>query len=349
MILKGAAAARYCAAPDPGHAALLIWGADAMRVALMRQDAVAAIVGPQGEAEMRLERLAAAEVRRDGAALGDALRAQGFFPGPRVVLVEDAGDGLAEAMAAALADWRPGDARLVVTAGELAAKSALRGVFEGHRAAVAIGLYDDPPTREQIEADLARAGLAAVAPAALEELLALGRTLEPGDFRQTLEKVALYKHGDRAPLTAEEVAALAPATVEAGVDEVMAAVAEGRPGAVGPLMQRLAAQGVQPVALAIAATRHFRALHAAACDPGGPAAGLGRMRGIPFRARDAMVRQAGAWGPAQLERALSVLVETDLALRSSSRAPGFAVIERALLRLAYLGSAQTGRGGGARG
>ena len=336
MILKGPAAARYCAAPDPAHAALMIWGADPMRVALMRADAVAAIVGPGGEAEMRLDRLAAADLRRDGAALGDALRAQGFFPGPRVVLVEDAGDGLAETMAAALADWRPGDARLVVTAGELAAKSTLRALFEGHRAAVAIGLYDDPPGREQIEAELARAGLSPVPPAALEELLALGRSLEPGDFRQTLEKVALFKRGDPAPLTPEEVAALAPATVEAGLDEVVTAVAEGRPAQVGPLMQRLAAQGVQPVALAIAATRHFRALHAAACDPGGATAALGRMRGIPFRARDAMARQAGALGPAQIERALAVLVETDLALRSSSRAPGLAVIERALLRLAHL-------------
>lgn len=336
MILKGATAARYCTAPDPAHAGLLIWGADAMRVALRRQEAVAAIVGPAGEAEMRLDRLTAADLRRDGAALGDALRAKGFFPGPRVVLLEEAADGLAEACAAALADWRPGDPRLVVTAGELAAKSALRVLFEGHRAAVCIGLYDDPPDRAQIEADLARAGLAAVSPAAMEELLSLGRALEPGDFRQTLEKIALYKHGDAAPLSAQEVAALAPATVEAGVDEVIAAVAEGQPGAVGPLMQRLAAQGVQPVALAIAALRHFRALHAAASDPVGPAVALGRMRGIPFRARDAMARQAGAWGVAALERALIVLVETDLALRSSSRAPGFAVTERAFLRLAYL-------------
>ena len=336
MILKGPAAARYCAAPDPTHAGLLIWGADAMRVALCRQEAVAAIVGVQGEAEMRLDRLAASDLRRDGAALGDALRAQGFFPGPRVVLVEDAGDGLAETMAAALADWRPGDARLVATAGELTAKSALRAVFEGHRAAVCIGLYDDPPDRAQIEADLARAGLVQVAPAAMEELLSLGRALEPGDFRQTLEKVALYKHGDPGPLTPDEVAALAPASVEAAVDDLVAAVAEGRPAAVGPLMQRLSAQGAQPVAVDIAALRHFRALHAAACDPAGAAAALGRMRGIPFRARDVMARQAGAWGAAAIERALSVLVETDLALRSSARAPAGAVIERALLRLAYL-------------
>jgi len=45
MILKGAEAARYCAKPDPGRAGLLIFGADAMRVALKRPDAIAALGG----------------------------------------------------------------------------------------------------------------------------------------------------------------------------------------------------------------------------------------------------------------------------------------------------------------
>ena len=54
MILKGLEAARYCARPDPSRAGLLIFGADAMRVALRRQDAIAALVGPQGEAGLGL-------------------------------------------------------------------------------------------------------------------------------------------------------------------------------------------------------------------------------------------------------------------------------------------------------
>ncbi|MFN3578035.1 MAG: DNA polymerase III subunit delta, partial [Tabrizicola sp.] len=63
MILKGAEAARYCAKPDPGRAGLLIFGADPMRVALKRQDAIAALVGPEGEAEMRLTRMSGADLR----------------------------------------------------------------------------------------------------------------------------------------------------------------------------------------------------------------------------------------------------------------------------------------------
>ena len=39
----------YFARPDPDRTGLLIYGADAMRVALKRQEAVAALIGPQGE------------------------------------------------------------------------------------------------------------------------------------------------------------------------------------------------------------------------------------------------------------------------------------------------------------
>lgn len=341
MKLTGAAATRYFARPDPARAGLLIFGADGMRVALRRQEVIAALLGPAGEAEMRLTRLAAAEARRDPASLADALRAQGFFPGQRVVFLEDAGDGLAAQVGAALADWRPGDAALVVTAGDLKGRSALRKLFEDNGNAVAIGLYDDPPGREEIEAWLAAAGLSRITPEAMTDLLALSRALDPGDFRQTVEKIGLYKFGDDGALTPEEVLALAPATIEADVDDLLHVVAEQRPAALAALMRRLEGQGMAPVGLCIATLRHFRALHLAACDPGGPAAGLARQRPPVFGPRrDRMQRQAQAWGAARLEMALAAIVETDLALRSSSRAPAMAVMERLLIRLAMMGRAR---------
>lgn len=335
MILKGAEATRYLAKPDPAKAGLLIFGADTMRVALKRQEAIAALIGPEGEGEMRLARLSAAEVRKDGAALNDAVKAVGFFPGPRVAFVEDATDGLTETIGAALFDWRPGDATIVVAAGALTGKSALKTLFEKHPNAICIGLYDDPPSREEIEDALKKAGLAAIDREAMADLTALARAIDPGDFRQTLDKIALYKHGDATPLTPAEVAALAPATLEAEVDDLIAAVADGNARAIGTLLRRLEGQGTAPVTICIGALRHFRALHAAASDPGGVAAGIAKAR-VNFKARDAMQRQAGAWGMRALEGAIATLVDTDLTLRSASKAPAMAVMERALIRLSMM-------------
>lgn len=337
MKLAAAAAIRYFAKPERDRTGLLIYGADAMRVALKRQEVIAALIGPTGEAEMRLSRMPAADLRKDPAALTDAIKAQGFFPGSRVAFLEDATDATAPAVSNALAEWKPGDAAIIVTAGQLTPKSALRKMFEDHPNAYAVGIYDDPPGREEIEAALRTAGLRDIGREAMADLTALARELDPGDFRQTVEKIALYKFGDAASLGPADVAACAPATIEAEVDDVLNAVAESRTGDVGPLMRRLEGQGVTPVGLSIAAMRHFRVLHAAASAPGGAAEGIARMRPPVFGPRrDRMLRQAQGWGMNNLEKAIGILTDTDLTLRSTSRAPAMAVMERALIRLAMM-------------
>lgn len=337
MKMTGAAAAGYLRKPDPAHTALLIFGADPMRVADKRQQVIHALVGPQGEEEMRLTRIDAADLRKDPALLDDAIKAQGFFPGHRVAFVEDATDGLAPIIATALADWRDGDAQVVITAGQLTAKSALRKVIEGHANAVAIGLYDDPPTAQDIEQALAEAGIAQPGRDVMDALMGLAASLEPGDFRQTLEKVSLYKMGDDAPLTIDDIMANAPQSAEVDVDAVLDVVSNGQADQLGPLMRNLAAQGVTPVTLCIGAMRHFRRLHTVASDPGGAAAGAGRLRPPVFGPRrDKVVRQASGWGRDRLEKALTVLTDTDLQLRSADTAPPAAVLERALIRLAMM-------------
>ncbi|CTQ32545.1 DNA polymerase III subunit delta [Jannaschia rubra] len=323
MNLRGAAALKYFARPDPASAGALIYGGDAMRVALRRQELIANLAGPQAEEEMRLTRLSGAEAKADPTAVLDALKAVGFFPGLRVVFV----DGVTEAQAApiltALDGWAPGDAALVVTAGALKKTSKLRKAFEAHGKAVAVGLYDDPPTPEEIDAAIAAEDLR-LTDAARRDIEALARSLDPGDFRQTLTKIALYSGGEE--VTPEAVALMAPATMDAGMDDVILAAAEGQAARIGPLMQRLEGQGVAPVTLVIFATRHFQQLHAAAtgtAQPWGPN-------------REAMARQARAWGTPRLEQALALLMDTDLTLRSASRAPQMAVMERALIRLAMM-------------
>jgi DNA polymerase-3 subunit delta len=310
-----------------------------MRVALKRQDVVAALIGPSGEGEMRLDRIAAADLRRDGALLLDAVKASGFFPGQRATLVEDAGDGLADIIAAALSDWREGDSMIVVTAGSLTPRSALRKLFEDHPNALAAAIYDDPPSRADVEASLRTAGLGDIRPDAMAAIMDLSRVLDPGDFRQFLEKLALYKLGDSAPLTPADVTASAPQSTEADIDDLLHAVAESQDAAIGPLLRRLEAQGVLPVTLCIGAERHFRTLHSAAADPKGAASGISRARPpVNWKHRDRMQRQAERWGAARLEQALSLLVDTDLALRSSTPVPPMPMMERTLVRLARMTS-----------
>lgn len=337
MKLKTADANRHFGKPAPDKLGTLIFGTDTMRVALKRQQLIENLLGPGAEEEMRLTRMPAGDLRGDPAALSDAIKAQGFFPGPRAVFLEDATDALADKITPALDEWSVGDAHVVVTAGNLKPTGKLRKYFEKHPNAFAAGIYDDPPSRAEIQEELMKSGLANIDPEAMRDLEGLARALDPGDFRQTVEKLSLYKLNDQTIVTPADVEACAPASTEAVLDDLLHATAEGRAPELGPLLARLEAQGVNPTALAIATTRHFRTLHAAASDPEGPNKGIFRMRPpVHFKSRDRMVRQAQRWGMHRLESALDMIVEADLTLRSASKAPQMALMERTLIRLAFI-------------
>ena len=338
MKLSARDAAAFFEAPDPTRAGILIYGPDAMRCALRREQVVSKLIGPDGAAEMRLTRIAPQDLRGDPAALGDASRARGFFPGARVVVVDTATEQAAAAAKLALDDWQAGDAHLVMTAGNLSKGNALRKLFEAHPKAVAAAVYADPPSRAELQRTIAGAGLRDLPAPALADLVALGQTLAPGDFTQTLEKLVLYKIGDTAPVSAEDIEAIAPMSTEAELDAVLNAVAEGQTDQLGPSLRRLQAQGIAPVTIAIGAARHFKVLHAIAAHPGGPSQGIAALRPPIFGPRrDRMQRQAAKWGLAALEDGLSSVVEVDLALRSAgAAAPAHALMERALMRLCFL-------------
>ncbi|WP_406646506.1 DNA polymerase III subunit delta [Aliisedimentitalea scapharcae] len=328
----------YFARPDPDKTGLLIYGGDTMRVALKRQQVLAALLGANADEEMRLTRMPANDLRSDPAQLIDAIKAVGFFPGPRAVFVEDATETAAKSILAALEDWAQGDAQIIVTAGQLKATSKLRKAFEGHRNAFAVGIYDDPPSRSEIERILGEAGIRNVPNDAMSMLTDIANDIGPGDFTRMIEKLALYKFQDDNPLTLDDIDAVAPQSTEAALDDVLNVVAEARSGEIGPLIRRLQSQGTAAVTLCIGATRHFRTLYTCASDPGGPAQGIGRMRPPLYgKRRDRVLRQAQAWGPHKLETALTILTDTDLQLRSAGQtAPAMALIERALIRLAML-------------
>ena len=278
---------------------------------------------------MRISRMSGADIRKDPAMLLDALKAISFFPGPRVAFVEDANDLSAPAILAALQDWSEDDAQLIVTAGNLKPTSKIRKAFEAHPNAYSAAIYDNPPTREEIKRDLADAGLRNIDRDSLEHLTGLANELEPGDFRQTLTKLVIYKLNDDTPLSHDDISACAPTSTEAALDDALNIVAEGRSEQLGPVLRKLQSQGVQPVGLCIGATRHFRTLHTTAVNP----ASLY----IKGPKGDQLRRQASKWGRIKLEDALQLLINTDLQLRSADQAPQMALMERALIRLAMMG------------
>jgi DNA polymerase-3 subunit delta len=339
--LSGAAADRFCARPGGGVVGALLFGEDTGLAEARRAALVAAVAGPGGAEEMRVETLAAAALRSDPGALDAALRGAGFFPGARVVLVTEATDAAAGPLLAALAGAARPDAFVVATAGALKAASELRKGFEAATNAAAIACDPARPDRGAVEAALAAAGVGRAEPDAVAALEDLAADLGWGPFLRLVETVALHDSDATGPTTPATVAALAPQDPGAEVDAALAAAAEGRPADLRRLMARLSGRGTEGVTLAIAATRHFRLLHrlAVEAETGSWDAAAQRVRPPLWGARkESAVRGARRLGRAGLEDALAALAEADLAARGGSAGPPGAMVERALMRIALRGA-----------
>ena len=234
-------------------------------------------------------------------------------------------------------EWQKGDAVLVLTANQLNARSKLRKMLENNNNSVAIGIYNDSPNEKEIISIASKHSLINFSDDAKKDLIALGRSLDPGDFQQTCEKLSLYKYKDDSVITSTDINLCAPVTIDAALDEAIHIIADARSAEVGPMLSRLFGQGINPTTLCIAVTRHFRNLYLAASHTSGPDVGLSRARPPVFGLRkERMVRQVRQWGGMRLEKALGVLIDTDLSLRSSSKAPAHAMLERAFIRISMM-------------
>ena len=338
MKLSGQKANAYFRDPEVCRTGVLIFGPDPMRVALKRQEIIKALVGTKGEEEMRLNRLSSGELKKDPSKLVDTMKAKSFFPGSRVLFVEDASNNLTKTIKEAFGEWQEGDAQLVITAGQLRATSTLRKLFETHSNAYAIAVYSDPPSEHDVQRAIKQVGIQNIPDNSFQALFSLSRVLEPGDFEQTLEKLFLFKLNDKTPLTPEEINSCAPLSNEAAIEDVLNCVCEGHSDRIGPIMGQLLSQGIKPVALSIGATRHFKLLFTIATDAGGLVSGATRLRPPVYGLRkDRLLKHANIWGVVKLKQAMEMLIDLDLKLRSGGQlSPSAALVERTMIRLAIM-------------
>lgn len=335
MKLSGRDARRFCTAPDTSLIGALLHGPDDGLIALRRAELVAAVT--EGD-DLRLTRLDGDVARRDPAAVDEALRARGFFPGRRAAVIADAKDSLTKSLGVILKAVTAEDAFLIVEGGSLGARSPLRRLFEGDRRLVSLGLYPQVPGAEELRQRLESAGVVhGLDDGAIAELTAAAAELDEGAIRQLTEKITVFSLNAERPLSAGAVRALLPQAGEADLDRLIESVAGGQVAEVGPLIGRLSAGGVAPVRIMIATGGHFRRLLTVASAQGGADQALGRLRPPVFGPRrEAMMHQVRRWGAPRLERAVRMIFDADRTLRSPGDRPDRAIVERTLIRLAMM-------------
>jgi DNA polymerase-3 subunit delta len=327
---------RFAARPPAGLRVALVFGPDRGLVRERAEKLARAVVPDAGD-PFRLADLAADQVGRDPGLLADEAAAIAFGGGRRVVRVRDAGDALSGAVEMLLAR-READALVVLEASDLPARSGLRALCEKAADAATIGCYhDEGPTLERtIDEALAAHGLRADAEARDELVLSLG-----GDrlaTRAEIAKLAAYM-GERRTVGRADVEAAVGDAAAATLDDVAFAAAAGDQPTLERVLARAFARGENEVAILRAAQRHMGLIHLLVIRTG---AGGARERALStlrpplhFRVKDAVVAALPCWSTDRLERALGLLLEAEVAVKTTGN-PQRTIVRRALHDLAGL-------------
>ncbi len=345
----------FVKAPDPAVRAILVYGPD---TGLVSERVVALVEGAAGDLAdpFRVADFAAKELLEDPARLVDEAAARSLTGGRRAVRLREADDNLAPLFREFLApaDDSPGDtlasdALIVVEAGDLPARSALRKAFESAKAGAALACYrDDARSLGTVIRETLREFGHEATPDALAHLsVTLGGDRQLS--RRELEKLALYKGAESGPIELADAQACVGDSAALSLDDLAYAVAGGAAAEAERALARSLQEGVQPVSALRAVSRHFQRLHLVAglVDGGLPLDdAVKRLRPSLFwKLAPAFRTQVAAWSLRSLGRALGRLLDAESDCKRGG-APEATICARTLLEIGVNAPSRRRRRGG---
>ena len=201
------------------------------------------------------------DLKDDASKLVDEATAISFLGTRKVIKIKDATDDVAEIIKNLLDNYDKLEAFILVSAGELAANSKLRLLFENNkRLAVLPNYLDDGEGLTQlIKQTLNNAGIRKVPDDVLMFLRSrLGENR--ATTRMELEKLALYLYG-KAEVTVDDARKCVMDSSSINLQDLPLAVAEGNHKKLALILPRLLGEGNYPVQLLKIVLNHFKNLY----------------------------------------------------------------------------------------
>ena len=333
--LKAHEVERFVKRPDLEAGVILIYGPDAGLVRETGQRLVRAYAGNDATG-MGLVTLDGADLDADPGQLLVEAQTSSLFGEKRVVRVRNASKSLAVPLAELADD--PSGAAIILEAGNLPPRDALRALVEGTRNGRALPCYadSDETILRLINETFAAAGIRTDPDVASTLRETLGNDREV--TRRELEKLSLYA-ADSKVLTRDDVLVLCADNAALVLDEVADAVGTGHADRLDAALNRALGAAVNPQQLLSSLTSHFTQLRRwrTLVDAGtSPRDVLEGARPKPhFSRKAALEQQLRLWSDAALAQALDRLLRATADSRKNyGRAE--TVMRRAFLALTQI-------------
>lgn len=330
--------------PDPRIRGVVVYGNDDGLIA-ERALTLARTVCDDLKDPFRVVDIAGDVLKNDPARLADEFGAMSLMGGRRVIRVRPAGEETTAALEN-LVEAAAGDALIVVEGGNLTPRSKLRTLAETEACLAALSCYmDNEAALEGLVESAARAQGLGVDADALEWIVErLGG--DRGQSRSEIDKLLLYKQGDGGKaVTLDDALAVLGDSAAIGIDEVVAATFDGQLVALDRALDRVFAEGGNPVQLVRALQRHADQLHLVAghvANGGNLESAMFRARGLPRGGpvRQRFERHVRTWSLDRLSSVLEAILKAEQECKSTGY-PDEAIARRLCLALAR--SAQSAR------
>jgi len=321
--------------PPPDMLAVLIYGPDEglirERANLLTRHVVPDANDPFGTVEF-----SASDLGDNPARLLDEAQSISMLGGRRVVRVRDADDKAANAVKSALESLRPGDNLVLVCAGELPPRSALRQMFEAAPNAAALPCYveDERDIARVLKDGLRDAGYNMPSDALV--YMAANVVGDRGVARSEIEKLVTYMGANRN-ITVDDVIACVGSSAALSLDDLAKHVASGLYAEADRILTFVLSEGVPAVTVLRTLQNYFTRLSVtrARCDRGeNIEVAMKKLRPEVFwKHKAAFQSQVSGWGAEPLQQALTLLMSVEAKCKQTGSDPNI-LCGRAILSLA---------------
>ncbi len=336
-IIKGAAAEQFLNQPQPGICAALIYGPDHGRISESGLKLVTALQKHQDD-PFALTELDPQMIGKEENRLLEELLAIPFMGGRRIVRLRGTDRKTESVLCRILGDERIRQSFLVVEAGQLTRKSALRRIFEKEPYLAALAFFEDDSRSlgQVLDEELHRAATS-IDPQArtlLLEQLGSDRRLS----RNEIQKLCLYT-ADKGRIETADVEAIVGDISSMAIDNVIADTGTGSLTELERNLHKCYHSAVSPAAILSVALTHFSRLHtlSARLGSGRDASGLlATLRPrLHFRKEAIMKNHLRLWREPAIRKALSILSEAEKNTRYQA-ALAETITSRALMQIALM-------------